>query len=178
MVKCLAELWLKLRVKWSNYRNKDNIVNLDVEEKVDLAYSLAALASAWYNNFEYTYDGIRDLFDSMKFPAECYYRIKTSIFKDDCDGFHAALYHVAKQNKLQAYLLTYINTTLIKSHTVVLIKQLNKYWLLDYTTMLSDDTLEKVLDKALKRRHVELLTYNLVGYNYETGKYEVIEEEV
>ena len=178
MVKYLANLWLKLRVSWSNYRNRDNIVNIAVDEKINIAYSLASLGHAWYSNFEYTSDGIRDLFDSMRFPAECYYKIKTSIFKDDCDGFHAALYHVATQNKLDAYLLTYVNTTLIKSHTVVLIKQLNKYWVVDYTTMISDDTLSGVIDKVLKRRNVELLTYNLVKFNYNKGKYETVEEEI
>lgn len=178
MIRWLASLWLKLRVVWSNYKNRNNIVNLYVDEKIYSPYELTKWAREWYNNFDYTYDGINDLFDSMRYPAECYYRIKTSVFKDDCDGFHAALYHVVTENNLNAYLLTYVDTKIINSHTVLLIKYFDRYFLFDYDNMISDNTLDGLLIKQENRRKVKILKYNLVVFNYTKGKYEIVKEEV
>lgn len=178
MIRLLANLWLKLRVYWSNYKNKKNIVNLYVEEKVHSPYELTKWAHEWYKNFEYTYDGIEDLFDSMRFPAECYYRIKTSILKDDCDGFHAALYHIAIESHLVAYLLSYVDSKIINSHTVIIIKYLGRYWLIDYDSMIVDDTLEDLLKKQENRRKIEIIAHNLVEFDYDSAKYRIVKEEI
>ena len=154
------------------------MVDCPVSSKLDTPYMILGFATKMYNNFEYTYDGISDLFDSMKFPAECYNRLVTSIFKDDCDGFHAAVYHIAYKNKLETYLLTYVTKTLIGSHTVCLIKYLDRYWVVDYNSLLVKDSLEGVLNETIKRRHEELLTYNLTEFNYNSGKYEIVEKEI
>ena len=178
MIKFVSNLWLKLRVYWSNFRNKNNLKDCEVKEHFYTPYALSTFVGRIYSNFEYTYDGITDLFDSMKFPAECYHRISTSIFKDDCDGFHAAVYHMAAKNDFQTCLLTYVTSDIISSHTVTLIKYLNKYWIIDYNQLLSANTLEQVLKQVLDRRKSKLLCYNLVKYNYSTFKYEIMKEEI
>ena len=103
LIKLFAEFWLVARVYWSNYRNTNNLVKCPVEQDLDLSTvsKLAKYINKAYSKFTYTYDGPDELFDSMRFPAQCYYEqfVKGSL-RDDCDGFHSALYHVMSQTSL------------------------------------------------------------------------------
>lgn len=178
MLKLICKLWLRIRVFWSNIRNKNNLKDCEVEGTFETPSSIVEEAKKYYHNFEYVPDGWDDLFDSMKFPAECYQRLINTVFKDDCDGYHAAMYHIAKKKGFNSCLLTYIPTDIKEGHTVVLIKYLSRYWILDYDKVLVNNTLEDVLNDTLKRRRVELVSYNLVDFDYSKSKYRIRKGEI
>ena len=178
MISFLANLWLRLRVYWSNYRNKNNITDCQVLGKFDTPFMILGFAVKMYNNFSYTYDDVSELFDSMRYPAECYKRLVNGVFKDDCDGFHAALYHLSIKSGLDAYLLTYITTNIVDSHTVLLIKYYDRYCVIDYTSLISKDSFDEVLKATVDRRHKEEVAHNIVKFNYEQNKYEIVGKEI
>ena len=154
------------------------MIDYEVEGVYETPASIAESMDSLYKYFEYTPDGITDLFDSMRFPAECYKKLITSVFKDDCDGFHAAMYHVAKKKGFDAYLLTYIPTDIKEGHTVVLIKYLSRYWILDYDKVLVNNSIEEVLNDTVNRRKVELVAYNITEFDYDKGKYVIRKEPI
>lgn len=178
MLKLICKLWLRFRVYWSNLKNKNDLKDCDVDGVFETPASIAEWMNRFYHNFEYTPDGWEDLFDSMRFPAECYQRITSKVFRDDCDGYHAAMYHIAKKKGFECCLLTYIPTEIKEGHTVVLIKYLNRYWILDYNKVLVNNTLKEVLDDTLRRRKVELVAYNLVDFDYDKSKYVLRKEKI
>lgn len=47
--------------------------------------------------FRYKRDGILELGDSIPPPAEAYFRMKNGELKDDCDGYHACLFHMVQE---------------------------------------------------------------------------------
>ena len=80
-----------------------------------------------YNRFTYSYDGIDELFDCMRKPAQCYLDSCKNNWEDDCDGFHAALYHIYYKNGYDPYLLTMIlPEKIFESHTICVIKNKNQ----------------------------------------------------
>lgn len=170
---CLLKTFLTLRVKWSNLRNKKNITDYPVEEIISKPIFIVNIAKQMYRNFVYKYDDITELFDSMRFPAQCYSDYKQGILIDDCDGFHAALYHVAEKNGYDSYLLTYISTELSKSHTVLMIKHNNSYYVNDYTVIYKCVSIEKVIEILEKKYDTKIKCYNFV--KFEDNKY-VIKE--
>ena len=173
----MFKLWLKLRVKWSNFINKDDIRDYHVTEVFTTLKGLKEAIVNLYNNFEYTYDKASELFDSMHSPAQCYYNCYNGKLKDDCDGFHAAAYHILSKNRFNCYLLTYITTKLIDSHTVLMFKRMNKYYICDYYNYYSADTFEGVFDQLLAARKTTARCYNIIKYNYNEGKYIIVEGE-
>lgn len=56
------------------------------------------LAKTLLESYEYTPDGPSQLFDAMRPPAYCYKEYKQGKLRDDCDGFHSALYHILDRN--------------------------------------------------------------------------------
>ena len=169
---CLLKAFLSLRVKWSNLRNKKNITECPVEEKISKPLFIVNIARQMYTKFTYQYDGPTELFDSMRFPAQCYTDYKNGLLKDDCDGFHAALYHVAESNSYDSYLLTYIPTKLSKSHTVLLIKHNNYFYVDDYTTIYKCESIEKVIERLENKHNIKILCYNFV--KFDKDKYIVV----
>lgn len=169
MFKCL----LKWRVLWSNIRNKNNIIDYHVDEKIiDFRYDVLKIARILYKNFQYTYDNATELFDSMRYPAQCYLDYKQGKLKDDCDGFHAAMYYILENNNFDCCLLTYVPKKVTDSHTVLLIKYINRIFKLDYRTLTSYNSVDNLISE-LEKKHGTLISYNLVKFN-KTKKWYII----
>lgn len=175
MFKFIFDSILKNRVKWSNFRNKDNLVDCEVDEVVTRPIELASIGKKIDAKFTYQYDGPTELFDSMRFPAQCYTDYKNGLLKDDCDGFHAALYHVAEKNSFDSYLLTYIPTKLSKSHTVLLVKHEGYYYVFDYRVLRAKSKdINEIIKTIETKCKVNIISYNFV--KFVNGEYVVVNE--
>lgn len=180
MLNRLAQLWLKLRVKWSNlYIKKHNCINnVDVNTAVYSIEHLATISGKLYNNFVYKADDVTQLFDVMRTPAQCYIELHDDILYDDCDGYHAALYHLAHANNIKCYLLTYITRDIKNSHTFLVAYKSNNYvhgWIgIDYKneTVLYKSIGGLIRDKTSKYK---ILGYNLVQFNYVSNEWEIVD---
>ena len=172
LIKLFANFWLVARVYWSNYKNAGNIADYDVEDNLDLSTvsKLAKYIDKSYSKFTYTYDGPDELFDSMRFPAQCYYdQFVKGILRDDCDGFHSSAYHIATRYGYDAYILTYMTSHLIDSHTVLEIRKNNSLYKIDYSRLITG----KTIDDLIKGKNV--IAYNLVKFNYKQKKWYIVE---
>ena len=86
-----------------------------------------------YSRFEWTQDGFNRLYDSIDTPASCWIRaFENPPLKDDCDGYHAALYW-AVSFCFSCRLLTVATRNIKDSHTVMVIHHNNQYRLANYT---------------------------------------------
>lgn len=60
--------------------------------------------------FTYKHDGVEELGDSVPPPAEMYSQVvQDGFFSDDCDGYHACLYHLAYKNSVDCELLSILS---------------------------------------------------------------------
>lgn len=175
MIKTLCKIWLILRVYWSNFRNRSDIKDYAVG-KVSTAPEMAARARSMYQKFRYKYDDFTELFDSMHTPAYCYKMCVTSILEDDCDGFHAALYHLAKSSGFECYLLTYISNPITSSHTILLFKYESRWYIIDYTTMLSYIDEHSIIEDLEDRKGIKIISWNLVEFN--NNKFQVSSKQI
>ncbi len=165
MFKFMFDSILKSRVKWSNLRNKKNIIDCPVDEVITRPVDLVKVAKNINSHFTYKYDGLSELFDSMRFPAQCYSDFKQGSLTDDCDGFHAALYHVAEKNGYDSYLLTYIPTDLMKSHTVLLVKHEDYYYVFDYNVLRAKSKdINEIIKTIETKCKVSIISYNFVKF--------------
>ena len=98
---------------WSNLRwykatkeyplQEKDIATQDEADKIDRFYEfLSRAANRVDEGFHYTNDGIDEFGDSMRPPAQCYKDLVEGSLKDDCDGFHSALYYIMSQKALHA----------------------------------------------------------------------------
>ncbi|EEG78943.1 hypothetical protein [Dethiobacter alkaliphilus] len=121
---------------------------------------------ALHNNFVWTQDGPGRLFDSIDSPASCWDRaFNYPPLRDDCDGFHSALYWAVSQH-FSCRLLTVATLPLHHSHTVLIIRNKGQYHLANYTylsTALSDlDAVIKDLFRTFYRdKNVQMVTWEL-----------------
>ena len=136
MIKYLAKLWTtSLRYKWSNWRHRASPRATDVRSDLRPANlkELKDTAEELYRNFDYTPDGISRLFDSIDTPAGSWEKaFNQGPLKDDCDGFHAALYWAAK-GQMFCYLLTLVTANIVDSHTLLCIEHKGNHYFADYT---------------------------------------------
>ena len=176
MKKWFLKNWLKWRVTWSNCKNKGDITNIVVTETIDpkdtaFLTKLRALAKTVYSKFIWTMDNAEDLFDCMRTPARCYSEFKQGTLKDDCDGFHACIMQILKESNIDSVLLTYMMPDLNDCHTILVAKNNNAYYKIDYTAVTKYASLE-LLVNGIKEKHPDLIAYNLVKFD---KKYYVVE---
>lgn len=123
------------RYRWSRIRHfrspRVSSIRTDlVPQNLDEVKLVAAEIN---RNFVYRRDGFSRLFDSIDTPAGCWERtFKTGPLKDDCDGFHAALYW-AVSRKMHCFLFTIAALNITHSHTLLCIEANNYYYIADYT---------------------------------------------
>lgn len=172
LIKLFVNFWLVARVNWSNRKNANNLSECEVDRTLDLSTvsKLAKFIDKSYSKFTYTYDGPDELFDSMRFPAQCYHdQFITGNLRDDCDGFHASAYHLATEYGYDAYLLTYMTANLVDSHTVLVIHHNNKWYKIDYGRLTTGNS----IGDLIKGKNV--IAYNLVKFDYGQKKWFIIE---
>lgn len=173
MILALKKLWLKLRVGWSNIRWGKNNPTISQQVKVNNASQIQLLAKDIYNKFTYEYDDITELFDAMRTPSRCYQDYLDGELKDDCDGFHAALYCVVQESGYECYLMTYITTPITDSHTVLLVKIKNQWHIFNYKSHLVLSSLSNIKEEIEDKYKVKIDCYNFT--QFKNGKYEIKE---
>ena len=174
MIKFLSKWWLKERVSWSNKRHSNDIKDFPIDEtNIYTPYNVISFASEYYLKFKYTRDNWDELFDAMHSPAYCYKELKEGLLKDDCDGWHSALLHLCEKSGITAYLMTFVTKDIVGSHTVLVMKFNNKYWMINYNIMYSTDTFTRLYNRLDLAYHI--VSYNFIKYNYDTGEYEIVE---
>lgn len=168
-----------LWVAWSNwiYRNDlnddDSIESEDQIKEQDIPH-IINLLNRVYINFHYTSDNIFVLFDAMHKPYQSYLNYCNNVFFDDCDGYHAAIYHIFHSNSYGTFLISYIPTDTSKGHTVCGIKGKDKYYVVDYNKIYTGETLDICLNDLSEDRKVDIVVYALIKFDYEANKYKIV----
>lgn len=165
-----------IRPAWSNFRWKNSIrTNVEVEESITSLEDIAKVARKVYSTFEYTYDDVSQLFDSIVPPGQAYTNYKHQNFKDDCDGFHACIYHILQAKGIPVYLLTIITKPFTRSHTINMFYINNKWYILDYYNIYKDgyvyaeDAIDNYLAKNVGDKGYQWKAWtciNLLKYEY------------
>lgn len=149
---------LKLHIKWSNFLNRKDNLKLDEYYKLDkkkFQFSLLRIAVKIHNKFIYQYDSIKVLFDCMRTPDRCYYEYLNGCLIDDCDGFHAALLHSVNKQGYPCGILTYIpKNNWMQAHSVLIVKNVATYYIVDYTKIYTGTSIEKVLNRLFEAHGV------------------------
>lgn len=181
-------IWVsRIRRNWSAFRHRGqrNMMLVEKQHKFDedlsLKENIQALAKKVYKKYNYKYDGFSTLFDSMRSPAQCYNDFTLGLLEDDCDGFHACMYHIINQHPttIVCSLVTILTRPLKHSHTVLYMRTVsgNEY-LLDYTKLFTGpDILSKYVDKKYNSRGIKILSvtedrWDVIKQKYNTT-YEV-----
>ena len=169
-------------ILWSNHRWKDvERHNMIIDDKVDewilkplnSISDIKAMTCQAYKRFEWTRDGVDQLFDSMCPPPYNYVRYKTGVLKDDCDGYHALMYQILHANNIECYLMSVVDWQW--GHCILLFKFENNWYTMDYTTIRKPfATAEEAIkdyddDYAQRCRRKYLDTNGFVEYDYEKG---------
>ena len=139
-IRTLSKIWVtNTRYRWSKIRHHDSPKQLTNQQKdkykqyIPLSLNgIQAISQILHKNFEYTNDSIDRLYDSIDSPASCWLRaMEKSPLKDDCDGFHSALYCVTQYN-FNCKLLTVVTNDIRSSHTLLIIPYNNFYYYINY----------------------------------------------
>jgi len=155
-MKILANLWVKnLRYRWSRLRHIMSPIKTSVRPDLrpQTARSVKRVAEKLIERFIYTPDGVTRLFDSIDTPAGAWERAWSPRYlRDDCDGFHAALYW-AVHFHLPCYLLTIVTADIRKSHTLLCFEDSGLYYI-DYTYMTAFENIMEAVEHIKNRRNM------------------------
>ncbi len=133
--------------------------------------NLRTLTKQVYSKFTWTMDKAEDLFDCMRTPAECYFDYAQGTLEDDCDGFHACIMQILKESDIDCVLLTYMVPNINDCHTILVAKNKNVYYKVDYNTVTTFRTFDQLINQ-IKEKHPDLIAYNLVKFD---KKYYVVD---
>lgn len=170
MMRLFCKFWIKFRVWWSNKINKDDVDDYELLEKHFMKSftksKLLSIQKDLYSRFNYKYDSFKELFDSMKKPAQCYVNSCEDNWEDDCDGFHAALYHILFKNGYRAKLLTMLfPENILLSHTVCIVEKYNKIILCDYTSQKVFSNIYEIISYYQDINNVSFVIWNIVSFD-------------
>lgn len=182
--KFLYTIQNKIWIRWSNIRFKkverfsERIAPEDIVNDTD---DILRLAKKIYKNFKYKSDGADQLWDAVLPPCYAYKQYKNKdVFKEDCDGFHALLYHCLVQSSIESYLMS-VQTK--KSGHCVLVFRLERIWyVIDYDSIyqagrsLSEmiDNYNSVYSNHYEENKLKVKFNGFYSYNYKKGKYKMI----
>ena len=174
-----ARLWLtNLRYKWSRIRHRNSIKTMSREDTLRFKpyipktiNDVRDTAREINSRFQWTMDSWDRLYDSIDSPASCWSRaFNNPPLLDDCDGFHSALYW-AVSFYMKCRLLTVATKEISQSHSVLVIKFMNTYYLVNYTyvsrPLPSMDAVLKDLDRQHYRGNMNMIAWELSKWNGE-----------
>ncbi|NLM46881.1 MAG: hypothetical protein GX200_08785 [Firmicutes bacterium] len=122
-----------------------------------------------YRRFIWTQDDAGKLFDSIDTPASAWDKaFSNPPLKDDCDGFHAALYWAVSFN-FPCRLLTVATRKIKDSHTVLVIRDGQQYYLANYNYLSRPlatmaDVLQELQQTYYKNR-ADIIAWELSCWN-------------
>lgn len=163
---------------WSNYRFKKSIRNnlkVNEEDLVSTYKQVQALVAKLYKKFEWTADGADQLYDAMTPPPQNYQYYLDGLLKDDCDGFHALVYHCLYNSGIKCSLFT--ANAINSGHCILAFTLSDKWYVVDYNKVYKGyDTLEEAVDEYNKVYptiyNSKKIIYNgFIQYDYEKGKW-------
>jgi len=159
----MHRIWTEnLRYRWSRRRHARAPVTTTVRrDLIPKRFSdIQRVADELRSRFIYTRDGIDRLWDSIDTPASCWERAFPGPLRDDCDGFHAALYWAVSHN-FRCYLLTLVTRQIVDSHVLLYIRHGGHFYL-DYT-YLSDRfmTFDSMVEHIGRRREMDIVSTEL-----------------
>lgn len=145
MLEGLTGKWVEqARTRWSNARLGESM--RDYTPKTAQINSVADLSAAikrLYPGFHYTYDDASKGFDAMDTPPQCLANLEAGDLKDDCDGFHAAIYYLIQKRMPGAkdpHLVTVVTEPFWRSHTMCVFdlseNGKNQRYLVNYTRVI------------------------------------------
>lgn len=178
--KPLSDLWW---INWSNFHWRKSIrhnIGICDEDNVETLEDIVALVKKLYQHFTWTADGIVELFDSMTPPPQNYQNYLDGHLYDDCDGFHALVYHCLYNSGFTCYLLSAVAVG--SGHCILLFKDKEGLWHVnDYTRVYQGfkTPQEAITDynetfRVRYKTKTEVCFNGLVSYNYEKGKFEKV----
>ncbi len=136
----ILDLWVKqLRHPWSNFRHRNEVKYLEAHT-LDKYFpkrlsDILSTQKSIYSNFIWTMDGFDRLLDSIRPPAAAWENaILKPPLRDDCDGFHSALYYAVNRN-FDCEILTVVTNPVRESHSVLVVKDNRRFYLCNYRYM-------------------------------------------
>lgn len=186
-----------LNIHWSNHYWRDAKKDMELQTQ-DKRGILCATKYAYYMGakimslFKWTKDGFAQLGDSTPPPAEAYKRFcdtrrhntknkslagfEKQYFAEDCDGFHACLYHALAKSGIECKLLGIAGVMGGGGHCVLMYKDEGDMWhvvdyLNDYALGQTNEEIKETIDYKYgeEYRHDYVLTTRT--FDYEQGKY-------
>lgn len=181
IIKLIGELSMYWWCWWSNYRFRKCIrsnIGTESMDKVGTLDDLKELVKRLYHSFIWTADGIDQLGDAITPPPQNYAIYLEKPLKDDCDGFHALVYHCLYNSGIECYLLTANPKKPSEGHCILIFYLDGKWYINDYNRVYEgfDTAIEAI--RNYNEIYVEKykcsgpVVYNgLIEYNYEEGKF-------
>jgi len=178
MIEQLSKIWTKqLRYNWSQLRhihtpNQPNQQQQQIYSQwiPKTIPTIKNIAYKLYNRFQYTNDHWDRLYDSIDTPISCVIRaFEHPPLKDDCDGFHSALYWFVSQT-FNTRLLTVVTNDIRSSHSLLICQYKKQYFYVDYT-YISDffDTINDAVlhlnNRLYKPKNLYIMYYELSQFN-------------
>ena len=171
MIETLSQIWVReMRYRWSSLRHRNSPKSIDdhLYETIkgyipSTVEDISGVSKEVHNRFVYTNDGVDRLYDSIDTPASCLGRAFINPpLRDDCDGFHSALYGLVNYN-FRCSLLTVVTEDIKSSHTMLFILDdgVDRFFYVDYTYVSGMFTIAKDLMDDIKDRR-----YRSVGVMY------------
>ena len=182
MIKLIAMFWCNVWrnfwswIRWHKYTKIESMPVPEVNDE-----NLRTTLFRRYSAYDWTADDITELGDSFCPPQYCFNENEKAMMKtpkgkyeDDCDGWHAMVYHILKNNGYNVALITVVTKPFTQSHTMTVIRDVNEstgeisYRVVDYTAVKGPfSTLQEFVDQySLPVRY-----WCLQAYNDKKGKY-------
>ena len=181
MKKHLSKIWAtQMRYRWSAIRHKHSPKELTPAQYNKYRHlipnhnsQIITTAQQINNRFKYTNDSWDRLYDSIDTPASCVLRtFERPPLRDDCDGFHSALYwFVSNSRNYDCRLLTVVTNNIVDSHSLLLIKNRHsEYFYIDYTyqSQLSKTIpplVNHIQQRRYDHRHTQIMYSELSFWN-------------
>lgn len=170
---------------WSNIRWRKsfrNNIGIEEDDIIKSEKKLISKISDLHIALEYKADDASQLFDAINSPSQLYYDYKkNNNIKDDCDGFHALVFHILYNSKIECYLMT--ANAIGCGHCICLCKYNNKWHVIDYSHYEDGyDTAAEAIEMYNKiypvRYKCKEVAYNgFVTYDYEKGRFKAISKK-
>ena len=131
-----------------------------------------------YAHYKWKADGFSELTDSYR-PIPYIYNMyvqaaeSSTIFEDDCDGFHSVVYHMFEHNGYSCALLTMVTKPFKNSHTVCAFRIKDAYYVVNYQKISGPYTSLQDFVDAYKD---PVRYWNLQKYDYEKHKFYTVAE--
>ena len=175
-------LWSNLR--WCKAKKVYPLQPVDLISKRDITCSYDVIkfckeaATRIHSNFTWTEDGIDQLKDAIRPPAQCYSDAINSHLDDDCDGFHSALYHIMSQTSLlelglKPYLLSITDRYGRGAHCFFIARNIDgKIFIQDYRQSTWFDTADQneVVSKVKQQYNETYEDALITFYTYDINK--------